>query len=135
MSWTEERISDLVRLWATGRSASEIGRALGVSKNAVIGKAHRLKLPARPSPIRSSPGPKVPKPARLPKRVRKVRSYADVRPRRARKGESACLWPIGEPEEPDFHFCEAEVVPGKPYCAEHCARAYVNRSRDDLQAA
>ncbi len=50
MAWTDAQIADLKRLWTAGQSASQIGNALGVSKNAVIGKAHRLKLPARPSP-------------------------------------------------------------------------------------
>lgn len=53
MTWTDERINELTRLWTVGHSASQIGKALGMSKNAVIGKAHRLKLPARPSPIRA----------------------------------------------------------------------------------
>lgn len=52
MDWTEETIARLRGLWAEGHSTAEIGRRLGVTKNAVVGKAHRLDLPARPSPIR-----------------------------------------------------------------------------------
>ena len=52
MSWTDERVAELRRLWDTGKSASEIGKILGVSKNSVVGKAHRLKLKSPPSPIR-----------------------------------------------------------------------------------
>ena len=52
MSWTDERIQELTRLWQAGHSASEIGKRLGVSKNSIVGKAHRLKLPSRPSPIK-----------------------------------------------------------------------------------
>ena len=52
MTWTEERVTELSRLWASGYSASAIGRMLGVTKNAVVGKAHRMRLEARPSPIR-----------------------------------------------------------------------------------
>jgi GcrA cell cycle regulator len=52
MEWNEEIISRLRDLWAEGHSTAEIGRRLGVSKNAIVGKAHRLDLPARPSPIR-----------------------------------------------------------------------------------
>ena len=51
MSWTPERIGNLESLWAEGHSTAEIGRRLGVSKNAVVGKAHRLGLPGRQSPI------------------------------------------------------------------------------------
>lgn len=52
MDWTEEVIDRLRVLWAEGLSTAEIGRRLSISKNAVVGKAHRLELPARPSPIR-----------------------------------------------------------------------------------
>jgi GcrA cell cycle regulator len=55
MEWTEETIARLRALWAEGHSTAEIGRRLGVSKNAIVGKAHRLDLPARPSPIRRDP--------------------------------------------------------------------------------
>ncbi len=59
MEWSEETIGRLRMLWAEGHSTAEIGRRLGISKNAVVGKAHRLDLPSRPSPIRrdgSGPG-------------------------------------------------------------------------------
>ena len=52
MDWTTEAIDRLRAFWAEGHSTAEIGRRMGISKNAVVGKAHRLQLPARPSPIR-----------------------------------------------------------------------------------
>lgn len=55
MEWTEDVIIRLRLLWDEGHSTAEIGRRLGVSKNAIVGKAHRLDLPARPSPIRREP--------------------------------------------------------------------------------
>jgi GcrA cell cycle regulator len=55
MDWTTEAIDRLRALWAEGHSTAEIGRRMGVTKNAVVGKAHRLDLPARPSPIRRDP--------------------------------------------------------------------------------
>ncbi|MBV9117267.1 MAG: GcrA cell cycle regulator, partial [Acetobacteraceae bacterium] len=65
MEWTDEVIARLRALWAEGHSTAEIGRRLGISKNAVVGKAHRLDLAARPSPIRPSPdGPRPRPPAR-----------------------------------------------------------------------
>ena len=69
MDWTEETIVRLRGLWAEGHSTAEIGRRLGVTKNAVVGKAHRLDLPARPSPIRrdGTPGAQPRRPA--PRRV------------------------------------------------------------------
>jgi GcrA cell cycle regulator len=56
MVWDEETIRQLRALWAEGHSTAEIGRRLGVSKNAIVGKAHRLELDARPSPIRRESG-------------------------------------------------------------------------------
>jgi GcrA cell cycle regulator len=151
MTWTEERVAELMRLWEAGRSASEIGRMLGVSKNSVVGKAHRMKLKARPSPIKRGSAPQmrrvavapVSRPMVQPEVVRKpvAAPVAAPAPRPARavarangKGPN-CLWPIGDPGDQDFHFCGAPAVPGKPYCDEHCARAYIVRNRSDSEAA
>lgn len=60
MEWTDETIARLKELWAEGLSTAEIGRRLSITKNAVVGKAHRLSLPPRPSPIRRSDKPKAP---------------------------------------------------------------------------
>jgi len=68
MEWTDETIERLRALWAEGLSTAEIGRRMGISKNAVVGKAHRLNLPARPSPIRrdgSGAAPRTPAPRRV----------------------------------------------------------------------
>jgi len=144
-----------MRLWEAGRSASEIGRLLGVSKNSVVGKAHRMKLKARPSPIKRGASPQVrrvavaplSKPAVQPPTAPKVAvpqaaapaPAPAARPSRtvARAGGKGpnCLWPIGDPGDQDFHFCGAPAVPGKPYCDEHCARAYIVRTRSDSEAA
>ena len=59
MSWTEERIATLTKMWEGGATASQIAEELGgVSRNAVIGKAHRLGLKARPSPVKAAEQPK-----------------------------------------------------------------------------
>ena len=65
MDWSAEAIERLRALWAEGHSTAEIGRRMGISKNAVVGKAHRLNLPARPSPIRreAAPRPAMPRAA------------------------------------------------------------------------
>ena len=68
MEWTDETIERLRALWAEGLSTAEIGRRMGISKNAVVGKAHRLNLPARPSPIRrdgAGAPPRAPAPRRI----------------------------------------------------------------------
>jgi|SRR5690554_988377 len=147
MAWTPERIEELTRLWNAGLSASAIGKQLGVSKNAVVGKAHRLKLPARPSPIRRKAKSTTParKPAptlspttatTAPAEAPSVPIKEEPKPRppmvRTRELPSPrkCQWPIGDPTKPDFHFCGAEAVPSKPYCEEHCAIAYVVKTRE-----
>ncbi|QEH96116.1 GcrA cell cycle regulator [Gluconobacter thailandicus] len=214
MDWTDETIARLRELWSQGLSTAEIGRQLSITKNAVVGKAHRLGLPPRPSPIRNrkvkdgetpstetprrkpptrkpaapkaeasadllaekteakpaaaktdapkpapakpspalesimaSPPPrpvaaKVDSPARVAPVAPEPRVPPPVRPappprftasidRPARRGPSCC-WPIGDPGTPGFHFCGATPLPGKPYCAEHAAIAYVKiRDRRD----
>lgn len=168
VTWTDERIEQLRKLWDQGLSASAIGKQLGVSKNAVVGKAHRLKLPARPSPIRkgsrppvrrmavlpkplatpmarqaapgqtaerAAPAPAKPSPAPAPASVGRAAAPAVGRRGAAARGVKSCLWPIGDPGTNDFHFCGGEVVPGKSYCADHCAKAYISKSRSDSEAA
>jgi GcrA cell cycle regulator len=145
MEWGADAIETLRALWAEGLSTAEIGRRMGVSKNAVIGKAHRLNLPARPSPIRrdgaAGPRPATPRPiVARPIAPRPVRPATPPSapppapppaPRPApprhvsRAGVRTCCWPIGEPGTRGFHFCGREALPGKPYCAEHAAVAYV----------
>jgi GcrA cell cycle regulator len=174
MAWTEERIALLTKYWQEGHSASQIAEALGegLTRNAVIGKAHRLGLASRPSPLKgadagaeakdgrnrrrvaapapaedpaattdngadeaataavaeaapvapavpAAPPPAAPAPRRAGRASEKVRrvTLLDLNDR-------ICKWPIGHPDEPDFHFCGKPVSPGFPYCPEHCALAY-----------
>lgn len=160
MEWNEEQIARLRLLWDEGMSTSEIGRRLGISKNAVVGKAHRLSLPSRPSPIRrdgpSRPRPSGPRrvtgptlpPLSAPSATELVRTIdagpalpavplpSLVRTAAApRQGRShACCWPLGEPGTRSFRFCDADTMPGKPYCMEHAQVAYV-RVRDRREEA
>ena len=159
MDWTAEAIERLKALWAEGHSTAEIGRRMGISKNAVVGKAHRLTLPARPSPIRRDA---VPRPAPVPRAPRPmpaarqapppmlraapvapapvmnsapaapvVRAFPSARPR---FGSRSCCWPIGEPGTSGFRFCGGDPMASKPYCAEHAALAYV-KPRDRREDA
>ena len=115
MSWTDERIDELKQLWGEGLSAQEIGRKLGVTKNAVIGKAHRLGLPARPSPIKRA------RPA-APAKAKRKSPPTNLG---IRLSGPTCLWPIGDHQEDDFHFCGAPSIPSKPYCQKHYDEAYI----------
>jgi len=153
MDWSAEAIEQLRALWAEGHSTAEIGRRMGISKNAVVGKAHRLHLPARPSPIQREqsaagaasdaprpvaavPAPRpVPVPAPRPAPVPVVRAAppAVVRPFQ-RSSARSCCWPIGEPGTPEFRFCTSEAMGAKPYCLEHASIAYV-KARDRREDA
>lgn len=139
MTWTDERVAELIRLWEAGQSASAIGKILGVSKNSVVGKAHRMKLRARPSPIKRDIVRKaVVKPTSIVPRKQVQIAPRPVAPRPAprRTGKGPhCLWPIGDPGTPEFHFCGSDAVEGKPYCKAHCARAYISKTRADTEAA
>lgn len=141
-TWTETAITDLRRLWDEGHSTAEIGRRLGVSKNAVVGKAHRLELLPRPSPIRragqparrSAPRPRAaPLVQLLPIVLIRVAPVLPSPPRPAERCRQVlsqpCCWPLGEPGTPGFRFCDAAADEGKPYCPEHRALAYVKKPR------
>lgn len=135
-------IARLRELWATGESASKIGAAMGISKNAVVGKAHRLNLPSRPSCIIRDGKPRAPKVERLSKpgdysvntvvpveRVRELAAQPAPDVVRAPRNYAAkpCAWPIGHPGTAEFHFCAGHAEPGRPYCADHVAIAYVRK--------
>ena len=155
MSWTDERVEQLKKLWAEGLSASQIaGRIGGVTRNAVIGKVHRLGLSGRATTSRMKSHRARPRPAGpvAAKRAVKTRfgtvgnpalralyqpdavaylpPVEEVEiPAAERKTiqmltESSCRWPIGDPQNPDFHFCNRNKVPGLPYCEVHARRAF-----------
>jgi GcrA cell cycle regulator len=150
MSWTDERIALLKNGWENGKSASQIAEELGegVTRNAVIGKAHRLGLAARPSPVKggeetAAPAAAAPAPAATsataPAAAPAAAPVLDPPAPAARKAsrggkaqrttlldlnEKICKWPIGHPGEPDFHFCGRPVQAGFPYCNDHCLIAY-----------
>jgi GcrA cell cycle regulator len=159
MSWNDERVETLKRLWAEGFSASQIAAELGgVTRNAVIGKVHRLGLSGRAkSPSSPAPRPRKPRSAGPMMRVSRssVRGNTalahafevDAEPEPApvdnvipigqRRSlleltEETCRWPIGDPGNPDFYFCGGPPVGGLPYCAYHSRVAYqpVNLRRD-----
>ena len=102
ITWTPERVEQLTQLFEEGLPTAEIGRRLGLTKNAVIGKLHRIAL---------SPRGGVP----IAQPQRNLFEFAGP----------SCLWPHGHPDDSEFHFCGARPLPGKPYCAEHAAIAYV----------
>ncbi len=147
MSWTDDRIEMLKAHWDAGLTASQIAEALGegVTRNAVIGKAHRLGLEARPSPVKVTEAVSavvhavvaaaegvveaiaaVAAPAKAPPK-RPARPTTPAKPMRTTLldlSEKVCKWPIGHPGEKDFHFCGKAAQASFPYCTDHCAIAY-----------
>jgi GcrA cell cycle regulator len=151
MSWTDERVELLKKLWSDGLSASQIAAELGgITRNAVIGKVHRLGLSGRAkSPSSSTPRPRkprthshmlrVPRPAMRGNTALAHAFEYDAEPepevldniipigqRRSllELNEMTCRWPIGDPGSADFFFCGGQTVTSLPYCAYHSRVAY-----------
>ncbi len=149
MSWTDERVAILSKLWADGLSASQIAAELGgVTRNAVIGKVHRLGLSGRAKPTSSGIKrvKRAPRSGSYNSRPRSSRSLATAKsgnlnavPRIAVEDmvapeskkldlvdltEKTCRWPHGDPATDDFHFCGHSTKDEAPYCEYHCKLAY-----------
>lgn len=129
MSWTDERVDLLKQLWGEGKTAAEIAKVLGdgITRNAVIGKAHRLKLSSRLSPIQQNTSKKVKPEAVAPRIVKpaiKLPEFKGLELDLVDLKERMCRWPSGDPREESFSFCGCETVAGLPYCEVHCRAAY-----------
>ena len=112
--WTKSKIDKLSTLWSKGIPAREIAEKLGdVSRNAVIGKANRLGL------------------SKKLKEKEVIKDSKEITVNGLIASMKGCKWPIGHPGDEDFYFCGKEVIPGKPYCGEHCLVAY--RRKDNSQ--
>jgi len=141
-TWTPERIAQLRSFVDSGLTCSQIAAEIGVTRNAVIGKIHRLGLsPGRPAaqPARAAAprGRRPPSPRRMLRLV-----YADApgiaAAARAESDEiesaqrcslleltqNTCRWPVSDPGAADFSFCGNEAHTGFPYCAAHARMAY-----------
>jgi GcrA cell cycle regulator len=134
-TWTDERVRALTRLWRDGKSASEVARTLGgVTRNAVIGKVHRLGLGGRATPSpprRASSRRRVAKHRRLKSRPQPRLQHRPILEPLPQVGSATvatvrrgqCRWPIGEPGADDFRLCGAPACRGV-YCAPHGKLAY-----------
>lgn len=128
MAWTDDRVEQLKQLWAEGLSASQIANKMGgVTRNAVIGKVHRLGLAGRATP--AAPKPKITskfeEPVSKSTNLGLDQLYPGLdKPTVSSIGGNQCKWPIGDPTSEDFHFCGQPAVDGKPYCAYHSQIAF-----------
>jgi GcrA cell cycle regulator len=164
MGWTEERVAELKKLWAEGHSASQIAKRLGsVTRNAVIGKVHRLGLSGRATPsrpVKRPPRLARPKPQQVPRQAQTrganalaVRPEAapqqapevetNVEPQRLPNGDmvtvltvkdTMCKWPIGDPADATFGFCGHAAQEGAVYCAEHARVAFQPAKKRERRA-
>ena len=151
VGWTDDRVEQLKKLWEAGLSASQIAAELGnITRNAVIGKVHRLGLSGRAkSPSSSAPRQRKVRPAQQMMRINRPVSrgntalaqafeveaepdpiaYDNVVPMSQRLNllqlnENTCHWPVGDPSSPDFFFCGGKALDSLPYCAHHSRVAY-----------
>src|ERR1700689_1283902 len=151
LTWTDERVEQLKKLWEGGLSASQIAAELGnVTRNAVIGKVHRLGLSGRAkSPSAAAPRQRNARPAQHMMRVSRPASrgntalahafevemepdpiaYDNVVPMSQRLSllelsGPPCHWPIGDPSSAEFFFCGGKALVSLPYCAHHSRIAY-----------
>jgi GcrA cell cycle regulator len=151
MSWTDERVELLKKLWSDGLSASQIAAELGgITRNAVIGKVHRLGLSGRAKSASSS-APRQRKTRSSSHLLRMTRASvrgntalahayeieAEATPEMMENiipigqrrtilelTEQTCRWPIGDPGSTEFFFCGGNTIGGLPYCAYHSRVAY-----------
>ena len=145
MSWTPEREEKLKTLWKKGHTASQIASLLGeTTRNAVIGKAHRLKLAARAASKQSKSLKKQDAASGLNKREgyisRKSRfksllldkNFEVENPKKLEElSDKNCRWPIGHPDEENFYFCGRNPVDGFSYCKLHVLYAFQPKNQKE----
>ena len=148
MSWTDEKVSKLKELWGKGNTASQIAEIIGgISRNAVIGKAHRLNLSAKIK-TRTATSSKnfdtsVEENNIKSKRGRKSKFQSliiekDFEPENPKQleelDENTCKWPIGHPDEKKFYFCGRSSLKDFSYCKLHLLYAYQPKGKKDEDA-
>jgi GcrA cell cycle regulator len=145
MSWNEEKVSKLKELWGKGNTASQIAEIIGgISRNAVIGKAHRLNLSSKiktrnTSSSQSSNNISEENNSKQKQgRKSKFKSLLiekDFEPENPKKleelDEDSCKWPIGHPEEKSFYFCGRSSLKDFSYCKLHLLYAYQPKGRKE----
>ena len=145
MSWDDQKVSKLKELWGKGKTASQIAEIIGgISRNAVIGKAHRLNLSAKiktRSAVTSTENLKIKENNRDKSKIRtrsKFKSLIiekDFEPENPKQleelDENSCKWPIGHPNEKTFYFCGRSSLKDFSYCKLHLLYAYQPKGKKE----
>ena len=149
MSWNEEKVGKLKELWGKGNTASQIAEIIGgISRNAVIGKAHRLNLSSKIKTRNASSSQDFDgsleenNSKQRQSKKSKFKSLLiekDFEPENPKKleelDESSCKWPVGHPEEKSFYFCGRSSLKDFSYCKLHLLYAYQPKGRKEEPAA
>ena len=145
MSWNEEKVNKLKELWGKGSTASQIAEIIGgISRNAVIGKAHRLNLSAKiktraatsnknfeNSQIEKSNNPKRGRKSKF-KSLIIEKDFEPENPKQLEElDENSCKWPIGHPNEKSFYFCGRSSLKDFSYCKLHLLYAYQPKGKKE----
>jgi len=149
MSWNEEKVNKLKELWGKGSTASQIAEIIGgISRNAVIGKAHRLNLSSKIKTRNTSSSQNFDNSSEenssKQRRDKKSKFQSliiekDFEPENPKKleelDESSCKWPVGHPEERSFYFCGRSSLKDFSYCKLHLLHAYQPKGRKEEPVA
>ncbi|MDB2311581.1 hypothetical protein N9V14_01895 [Candidatus Pelagibacter bacterium] len=149
MSWNEEKVEKLKELWGKGSTASQIAEIIGgISRNAVIGKAHRLNLSSKIKTRNTSSSQNFDNSLEENSSKQKVGRKSkfksliiekDFEPENPKKleelDESSCKWPVGHPEEESFYFCGRSSLKDFSYCKLHLLYAYQPKGRKEEPVA
>ena len=149
MSWNDEKVNKLKNLWGKGNTASQIAEIIGgISRNAVIGKAHRLnlssKIKTRNTPSSQSYNNSSEENSSKQRRAKKSKFQSliiekDFEPENPKKleelDESSCKWPVGHPEEKSFYFCGRSSLKDFSYCKLHLLYAYQPKGKKEEPVA